>query len=451
MGNDESYGLVFVCGELLKHGHTIKWFDGDSPDVDVEIAAWQPDFVCFSPLTTFFNKAVLLAQNIKSRLPHVSTVFGGHHVFAVPDSIETAGVDIIVKGPVYGTIDRIIASSGKEIINGGLVSVAMMTPARREYYEDIPRMAARHRKYLMSHFGCIYNCSYCSTSRLRKYYGTDTYQKFCLTRRPIPELINEARIFLDYPTNEVSLEDDDILSGDDIETWLQQFYLAWRTDIDLPTYANVTPATVMSVSDATLVTLSKLVSSVQMGVQVALPESLRLFNRTFQNENMVKNAYDRLVSFGIKVKMELIMGLPVSDPVTDAIESIKLAQRIGQGSFVAAFPLMLYPGTDLTLKCLKKNIELNENCEMEWHTGVGSVKFDPLTNNRIKNLTKLTTFFVKYGVSERWMRCIIDMQLTESASQELSKCQYLESLIFRNGEAIENNFDQILSQMVFKF
>jgi hypothetical protein len=174
-------------------------------------------------------------------------------------------------------------------------------------------------------------------------------------------------------------------------------------------------------------------------------------NRATQKESTVKRAYDRLTAFGIKVKIELILGLPVDDPVGDAIDSIKLAQRIAPGGFVTAFPLMLYPGTDLTRQCKTNGVELNEECAMEWHTGVGSINFDPVTNNRIRNLTKLATFFVRYGISERWMRSIIDMQLTETASRELSKCQYLESLIFRNGAEVEKDFDRILAQMVFKY
>jgi radical SAM superfamily enzyme YgiQ (UPF0313 family) len=451
LGNDEAYGLIFVSGEILKMGHEIKWFDGDSASSLAAMIPWRPDFICFSPLTTFFTKSLQLSRELKRALPHAISVFGGHHVFAVPDSVTMDGIDIVVRGPVYGTIDKIIASPAKAIIDGNLIPVEQMTPSRREYYEGVPRMAGRHRKFIMSHFGCMYNCSYCATSKLRKYYGADIYQKYCLTRRPIPDLINESLIFLDYPTKEVSLEDDDILSGPNIEEWLQQFSLAWKREIGLPTYANVTPATVMGVSDKTLEILAGLVASVQMGVQVARPESLRLFNRAAQTESLVKSAYDRLTSFGFKIKMELIMGLPVDDPVEDAIESIKMVQRIGCGTFVSAFPLMLFPGTDLTQWCIENNIELNDTCNMEFHSGVGSVKFDPITEMRIINLTKLTTFFVKYGINEHWIRSIIDMQPTEQSALGLSKCQYLESLIFRNGPEIEKEFDQILSQMDFKY
>lgn len=451
VGNDESYGLVFVSGELNRLGHKIKWFDGDEFGISAKVAEWNPDFICFSPLTTFFNQALALSIEIKKILPSVKSVFGGRHVFAVPTEINNAGVDIVVNGPVYGTVDRIISAEAKEVISGNLIPVEEMIPLRKEYYEGVPRMATRHRKYIMSHFGCMYNCSYCSNSLVRRFYGAKAYSTFCLSRRPISKLIEEAKIFLEYPTQEVSLEDDDILVGDSIEQWLEEFTSAWKREIGLPTYANVTPITVLNVSDKTLQTLASLVNSVQMGVQTARKESLKLFNRQFQTEEMVKQAYDRLTSFEIKVKLEFIFGLPVSDPVEDAIDSIKMAQRICAGTFVAAFPLMLYPGTELTLWCEKNNVPLNDECIMEWHTGIGSIKFDKVTENRIKNLTKMATFFVKYNIGERWMRALIDLNLTELSSHQLSECQYLESLIFRNGPQVEKHFDKILAGMKFKY
>ena len=54
-------------------------------------------------------------------------------------------------------------------------------------------------------------------------------------------------------------------------------------------------------------------------------------------------------------------------------------------------------------------------------------------------------------MSERWMRALMDMDLTEDSSKQLSECQYLESLTFRLGEGIEDQFDEILESMNFKY
>mgnify|MGYP001614978813 CR=1 FL=1 len=76
MGNDEAYGLVFVAGELMNQGHKIHWFDGDSGDVVDKIIKWNPDFICFSPLTTFFTQAVELSKKIKKISPNKFIIAG---------------------------------------------------------------------------------------------------------------------------------------------------------------------------------------------------------------------------------------------------------------------------------------------------------------------------------------------------------------------------------------
>ncbi|NQU58886.1 MAG: cobalamin B12-binding domain-containing protein [Rhodospirillales bacterium] len=452
IGNDEVYGLEYVAAEIAAQGHTFQWFDGETDSVTDDIAAGGFDFACFSPLTTFFPPAVTLARKLKKHMPSIRTVFGGAHITACQEHVNTDGIDIAVAGPVYGTIEQILTAENKAVIKGEPVMPLNMTPHRREYFDSIPRIGQRHRKTIMSHFGCVYACSYCATHNFRHEIGPKKYRQFYLTRRPVDHVIEEARVLLDFDTKEVCLEDDDALEGGEAEAWMNEFVPRWNKEIGLPVYANVTPKTVTKVSDAHLRNFAKMVHFVTMGVQAARPSSLKLFNRQFQKEEQIKEAIDRLSEFGIGVKMELIIGLPVDDPVGDAIDSIKQAQRIGAGSFGAAFPLMLYPGTALHKWCQENNIPMNEECSFEWYAGVGSVKFeDPQVEKQIHNLSKLATFFIKYNIDERWMRALAAADLPEDASEQISKNNYYESLVARQGESAEDSFGKSLTYMNFRF
>jgi len=452
IGTDEVYGLEFVAAELKNLGHCIRWFDADNSDAVDEVVAWQADYVCFSPLTTFFPPALKFSRDVKSRRPEVRSVFGGHHVGAAPEVADVDGVDTIVIGPVYGTIDKIVEGSSGEIIKGYPIPVEKMMPARREYFASVKSIGERHRKTIMSHFGCPYKCSYCSTSRLKEVFGAKEYSKYWLTRRPIDQIIEEARIFLDFPTKEVALEDDDILYGKEIDAWLPEFTAAWKRDIGLPIFGNVTPNTVVRVSDKTMATLAELVAVVQMGVQAARSETLKLFNRQFQDEAQVAEAVRRLSTHGIPVKLELIIGAPVKDPVGDAIDTIKLAQRVAvPGSFVVAFPLMLYPGTALHKWCIENNVPIRDDCSYDFYSGMGSVRFEPDIQNKLTNIAKLTAFFVKYNVDERWMRALIEMNLNDAAARTIGESVYYESLLFRHGDDIDKEFDAILKNTKFRY
>jgi len=165
----------------------------------------------------------------------------------------------------------------------------------------------------------------------------------------------------------------------------------------------------------------------------------------------VANAVERLRKRGIPVKLELIVGAPVEDPVGDAIDTIKLAQRVAAGMFVAAFPLMLYPGTTLQKWCLENDIAMRDDCSYECYGGVGSIRFDRETQKKITNISKLAAFFVKYNVDEYWMRSLIEMDLNDGASKRISESTYYESLRFQLGDLIDQEFDQILANTKFRY
>ncbi len=451
LGTEEVYGLEYVAAEVKRCGHVIRWFDGNDTAAAEAVAAWGADYLCVSPLTAFFEPCLAFSRHVKALAPGVHAIFGGHHVTAVPEAVELDGVDTVVVGPVYGTLDRIVAGGGGGILRGEPIPVERMMPARREYFDAIPAIGGRHRKEIISHFGCPYNCSYCSTSRLKAEYGGEEYRKYWLTRRPIEHIIEEARILLEYPTEEVALEDDDMLYGAEIDAWLPEFAAAWKQEIGLPIFGNVTPNTVVRVSDRTMDTLAGLVTVVQMGVQAARAETLKLFNRAFQDEAQVAEAVSRLKRHGIPVKLELIVGAPVDDPVGDALDTIKLAQRVAGGGFATAFPLMLYPGTALHKWCLEHDVPLRDDCTFDFYSGVGSVKFPPAIQHKITTITKLASFFVKYNVDERWMRVLIDMDLTDDAARAASEAAYYESLRFRLGEKVDQAFDAILARTHFRY
>jgi radical SAM superfamily enzyme YgiQ (UPF0313 family) len=451
-GIDESYGLMFVAQEIRKCGHDFQWFDGDAADVTDRIVEAAPDFACFGPMTLFFAAAVRIAGQVKARLPKVRTVFGGVHVTSCSEEVASVSeVDIRVDGTVYGTIPQIIAAQPGALIHGDMPNLAELMPLRQECYDAIPRIGSRHQKMLMTHFGCMYNCSYCSTSRTRERFGARNYKTFWLTRRPVEMVIKEAKSLVGSDTREIQLADDDILYGQDIEEWLPRFAEAWKAEVGLPIWGNITPNTVVKVSDRVMSVLAGLVSNLAMGVQSARPESLKLFNRQFQKTEQVKAACERLKAFGIPTKLEMIIGLPVEDPLGDAVDTIKMFQTFAQGTFVAAFPLMLFPGTSLHRWCKENNIPLNDTCDFELHRGIGSVKFDEDTRNKLKILAKLTPFFVKYNVEERWIRAFMEMEMVPEASRKFSENNYLEALLFRHGPQAAGYFDEILAKVDLQY
>lgn len=452
-GNEESYGLLFVGGELLEHGQQIRFFDAEEDNVEDQIVKWNPDFIMLSPMTTFYPAAVKLARNIKERLCHVISVFGGHHAVASPQIVDSNEVDIVVVGPVRGAINRIFSGERGVIKTSPTVPADLPRPARKEYYRDIPRMAERYRKVMLSMLGCPWNCSYCSSSsgHTRNIFGPEAHKRYYLTRRPLQAIIEEAKEIIQYQTQEIEWVDDDIFAGADVEEWLPVFVEKWQKEIGLPLYVSTTSRSVLKVSDDILAILKRIVNVVGMGVQAIRPESLNLFNRKWDNEKHMKNAYDRLHMFGYAVNLQCIIGLPVNDPVEEAIDTIKGLQRIGPSSICSCYPLMIYPGTAMEKYCRDLGVQLNDACMGDTNNAIPGILFSPNVTKQLRNICKLGTLFVKYNIDERWIRALINIDLDEKTSRHLSTVRYYECIMDRLKEKGQQIFGDILATMKIRY
>jgi len=464
LGSDLAYGMTFFAGELIKNKQNTFWFDGDNLDID-KLKQFNPDYVCFGPLSSEFESSIKIANQIKKELPNILTVFGGHHVKAVPEELDNySEIDYIIWGPCYDVIDKIINSKPNTLIKGSPVDPSLMFPDIENYYTQIPRIGNRPRTYIMSHFGCAYNCSFCCTDVTRKAFGVENYKKYWMTRRPVDNIINEAKISKKFGMKEIGLNDDDFLYGTNTNgtgiSWIKEFASKWKTEIDLPMYVNVTPKTVLRSDPEALKILSTLVKTVQMGLETFDEGSKKVFNRSFQNEEQLTQACDKLTSLGLKVKLEIIIGLPnidglVPDPLEDAIHTLQACQRLAKtfpGKIKAQCNnLVLYPGTRLWNKCVEKDIPRRETWKNALYESRGSIVFTPEVEKQIRNIVKMATMFVKFNIDEEWVRAIISMNLTNESSKKFSECNYKDSLVFRLGDQLNDQFNNIIKNMTFKY
>ena len=458
-GNEESYGLSFVGGELLEHGQQIKFFEGDRGNW-LRITDYQPDFVMFSPMTTFFPKAVELARKLKRAMPKTTVVFGGHHVMADDKVLHNKVIDVAVKGPVRGSIQQILDGKLGMIVTKPTTPKDLPRPARAEYFRDIPRIAKRYRKFVLSMLGCPWNCSYCSSSagHIKRMFGSEAHKNYYTKHRPVQDVIDEVRTIRSYDTQEIEWVDDDIFAGN--ERWLLEFFDKWcenftdtivdaysePQDVVLPMYVSATSHSTLKASDELLRSMKRCVNVVGMGVQAIRPETLKLCNRSWDAEWKMKKAYDRLISFGYRVNLQGIVGFPVDDPLEDAIETVMGMQRIGPGSVCSLYPLMIYPGTRMEEIC--KDRRRDPKSIGDTNTGVCDLYH--AREKQLKNLCKLATFAVKYGLPEDLLRVLVNADYAD-VTESMSMLRYKDCVVDRLGVMGEAIFDDIVNSMELKF
>jgi hypothetical protein len=78
------------------------------------------------------------------------------------------------------------------------------------------------------------------------------------------------------------------------------------------------------------------------------------------------------------------------------------------------------------------------------NTGLVDIKFDSLTEKRLRNICKLGTMFVKYNISEDWMRSLIDLDFDESTSKKLSEVRYKECIMDRIKLGGDKVFEEVI-------
>lgn len=435
-GNEESYGLLFVGTELKKHGD-IRFFDSIDGNLVDNIVDWKPNYICFSPMSTFINEALDIEKKVKDKIDVVS-IYGGHHV---SNCTEQYGDLTIV-----GTVDGIDLNWRGRVVTGAVDPITLKQPAREEYYRDIPRLANRYRKIMMSVTGCPFVCTYCSSSAVntKKRFGNIAC---IMRRRNMEDIIEEARYIKDS-TEEIEWVDDDVFCGD--VGWLDRFLDRWISEINLPMYVSTTSVSALKVSDTTLKHLRRTCNCIGMGVQAIRPESLRLLGRAWDNEEQLKKAYDRLTSFGFRVNLQCIVGLPVNDPVEDALDTIDGLNRIGTGSIISCYPLQIYHGTALKQYVNDNGFKLNPKCIGDTNTGLPAIDFGEQTNNRIRNICKLATLAVKYGIERHWIEAMLDIDLDKS-TENMSKIRYYECVKDRLPLKADTIFGGIMSGMRLKY
>ncbi|MCX5807067.1 MAG: B12-binding domain-containing radical SAM protein [Proteobacteria bacterium] len=435
-GNEENYGLLFAGTEFKKHGE-IKFFDAEMTDPLQDIAEYKPDYICFSPLTAFYPQAKHIESMLRPKLKFIS-IYGGHHATNCGEHIG----DITVVGSVHN-MDLNHLGIQK---TGPTKPENLKNPARVEYFQDIPHFKNRYRKIMLSVTGCPWTCTYCSSSSqvTRKLYGRTSCH---LQHRNIEDIINEANFIKDC-TQEIEWVDDDVFVGD--QDWLKAFYKRWVSEIGMPMYVSTTSVSALKASPDLLMLMRNVANVVGLGVQATNPESLKLLGRGWDNEAQIKAAYDRLTSFGFKVNLQCIIGLPIPDPVSDALNTIEGMKRIGAGSVVSCYPLQIYPNTALEQHSKDNLYLLNAECNGDTNSGLPAIDFGHLVNNRIRNICKLATMVVKYNVPNQWLEAMMDLDLSAS-SQPMSLVRYYECIRDRLPDKADKIFHDIVKGMNVRY
>lgn len=308
----------------------------DESDVILKkIELQNPDVIVFSPLSGMYQWALNISRQAKLRCPNARILFGGIHSSAVPERvIAQEHIDYVCVGEgdvafleildhVRDGGERPIANiwyraSSGHIIRGpqaGFIQDLDSLPIFDKilWEDDLP-----HNSFYITSAtrGCPNRCTYCFNS-----FYADLPEESCglyLRRRSPEHMMHELKVFKRRYNFRIVEFFDDIFTMD--RQWLKEFLPQYRKEIGVP-FQIFTHVRQIDDERAKLLADAGCVAA-QMGVQALDDEyKNKVLNRRESSED-IGRAIDLLKHYGVKPKMDHMLGLP-DEPVEAQEKAVK--------------------------------------------------------------------------------------------------------------------------------
>lgn len=348
----EPLGLQYLSASLQAAGHQTRACM-QSRAVET-VRTWKADFSAFQVLTGDENRWGSVARQIKKDCPGVKTIFGGPH-FLFTKSGQTEA-DHIIRGDGEVAILDIVEGRKHEDLKAvttgkyGAELDHLPKPDRSLLYnDDFPGIKNNVIRNFISCRGCPYKCTYCYNSNAEWQAMVESGKKRLRYHSPEYMVDDIEKTFKDYGGQLVSFQDD--IFGIDM-AWLERFAELYRR-VRIPFFAQLRPR---------LITEDRIKLLKQAGIHIASfaiesgnqKTRKEVLDREEPNE-LIERGCELLHRYGIKFRMQNLLGLPVDDPLGDAVETLRFNQKC-KPTLSWCSLLQAYPGTAIADYVVKKGI-----------------------------------------------------------------------------------------------
>ena len=396
----EPLGLEYVSGALLRAGHQTKaCMQSKTHDT---VSTWKPDFLAFQVITGDQDRWGAVAREAKEKFPHLKTIFGGPHFLFFTKSAQPEA-DIVIKGDAEEAI--INAVEGRVWVDLSPIEKldSRAHPDRGLLYnDDFPGIKKNVIRNFISCQGCPYKCTYCFNSNES---WQDMIKKLGeRLRYHSPEWIIEdiERTFSQYGGELVSFQDD--IFGIDLE-WLEKFTRLYQK-IRIPFFAQLRPRLITE--DRVKLLKEAGIHIVSFAIESGNQQTRREFLDREEPNEVIEKGCELLHKYGIKFRMQNMLGIPVKSPLGDALETLRFNIKC-KPTLSWCSILQAYPGTAIAKKVVKMGLVKSEE---ELLPLVNSTFFDegslPIKDKRkIERLQKYWSAVVRWP----WLYALVRVMI----------------------------------------
>lgn len=341
-------GIGYLSSALKKEGHEVGIVKSSKDSVIRKIEEYKPDMLGYSTTTGWHNYYLELNRELKSKYPHLISVFGGAHATYFPEVADEEGVDFIIRGEAEKTFPLLV----DRFVQGWDTPVKVIEPAMLE--QDLDNIEFPDRELLYSYQenrdnpirnvittrGCPFNCSYCFNSLYRSLYKGQRWVRY----RSVENVVAECEGLKRYRLKLIFFEDD--CFGFKID-WLKQFAALYSERIKVPFHCQVR----IEMLNEDRVKLLKMAGC--NGVTFAIEsgnENIRknILGRKYTNEQILDGA-NLLKRYKLRFRAENMCGVP-GESINNLIETFELNKKCeGVYNWMSIF--QPYPKLPLSEKC----------------------------------------------------------------------------------------------------
>lgn len=343
----EPLGIEYLSASLRAAGHDTRACVQSNT---IRICGqWRPDFVAFQVLSGDEARWGSVARDVHQNHPGIKTIFGGpHYLFFAKAGQGEA--DIIIRGDGEQAI--VDAVEGRSHVDLSAIPNLdnLPRPDRSIFYnDDFKGVKNNVIRNFISCRGCPYKCTYCYNSNREWQAMVESGKKRLRYHSPEYMVDDIERTIKDYGGRLVSFQDD--IFGIDM-SWLEKFTKLYKS-LRYPFFAQLRPRLITEdriklLKEAGIHIVS---FAIESGNQKNRQEVL---DRDEPNE-LIERGCELLHKYGIKFRMQNLLGLPVDDPLGDAVETLRFNIKC-RPTLSWCSLLQAYPGTVIADYVVKRGI-----------------------------------------------------------------------------------------------